>query len=59
MYLQLIRKRAGLTCRSSIEEVKKCAENMLGHRLKTAQTAPEGVLVNKVRPISSLFGCTL
>lgn len=45
-----MRERAGLTCWSSIEEVKKCAENMLGHRLKTAQTAPEGVLVNKVRP---------
>lgn len=42
------RRWAQLTARS-VEEVKKCAENMLGHRLKTAQTAPEGVLVNKVR----------
>jgi hypothetical protein len=39
---------------SSVAEVKKCAQNMLGNRLVTKQTPPEGVPVNKVRFIDGL-----
>lgn len=42
------------TC-TSPEEVKEYATGMLGHRLKTKQTPPEGALCNKVLVTERLF----
>lgn len=42
------------TC-TSPEEVRELASGMLGHRLKTKQTPPEGALCNKVLVTERLF----